>query len=142
LCIYFIWVRDRIAKVISINHENYIQNHYRLQLAVYAQTPEQLFAQKCVALTGSTVVVSGVTYTIQNAYVWGISCYVVSLEGIPYPTETYDFCLSINAEMHPAYLQTPAEFAAVDNSTNHVGICVLFVSEVVCAANSCGNVWT
>jgi hypothetical protein len=88
-----------------------------------ALTPEELFAQKCVARTNTLVVVSGVTYTIQKAYVWGTSCYVLSLEGIATQAIATNFCLAIDPDMHLVFPQTPAEFVAIESVANHVKYC-------------------
>jgi hypothetical protein len=94
--------------------------------AAVPMTPEEQFAQKCVARTGTAVVANSITYTIQKAYVWGTSCYVLTLEAAPTHTDGVVACLAIDPDMHPAFLQTPAEFAVVDSFANHVQMCAIY----------------
>jgi hypothetical protein len=109
-------------------------------LHIAALSPEELFSQKCVARTGKSVVIaSGPTYTIQKAYVWGTSCYALSLEAKSL-APAYEFCTAIDTEMHAAFLQTPSEFATVDNLTNHVypSYPSPEIKQTIFAANSTG----
>jgi hypothetical protein len=83
------------------------------------------FRSKCLAYNGTSVIYDNVTYTIQAAYVWGTSCYVLTLTATAnWHTSRY-VCTTINPEMHMAFLSTPQEFAVVDNHANHVCV-VLF----------------
>ena len=74
-------------------------------------------------MTGKTTVYNSVTYTIQKSYVWGTSCYAVTQEEVVYHMPL-SLCGQFAVDMHGAFLQTPAEFAVVDNAANHVVVVV------------------
>jgi hypothetical protein len=82
---------------------------------------EVQFANNCAALNGQSRTISGVTYAVQAAFVYGTSCYALTLTPGMGWDDAFKFCYNLNPAMHLVFLSTQAEFAMLNTSVHHVG---------------------
>jgi hypothetical protein len=95
----------------------------RRKIFIYAvsQSPKANFISACTRLNGTTKTISGTTYTVQSAYLYGTSCYAISLEGMKWDT-AQTFCSMLHPNMHLGMLSVRGEFDAANLTINHVNV--------------------
>jgi hypothetical protein len=113
--------------------KNISKHELLLSAAIVANS--DTFKNNCIQYNGKNVTVASVNYTVQAAYVWGTSCYILTNEGCPW-NAARDVCIAFNPQMHLAFPSTPQEFAAIDNIANHVNYYVKVNITILLSANT------